>query len=98
MAARSSSGIRRYSCQGMMGKSARPSNPMPSRMARARASSLASPIPVSGSGVMLAATSQGRSWKAQSVPAPWLSTTGAPTASQSRSLWQARHPWTELTG
>ena len=43
----------------MSAKIARPSSPTPSRIARMTASSLARPIPVSGSGVMFGAVSHG---------------------------------------
>ncbi len=94
IAARSSSGIRRNSSNGMRANRAWPSAPTPSRIARAIASSLNRPIPVSGSGVRLGAVTQGIPSAVHTTPPPNRSTRGgAPGASQSRSLWQKTHPW-----
>ena len=67
---------------------------MPSRTARTIASSLALPMPVSGSGVMFGAVSHGMPSSDHTTPAPSRSGRGgAPGFLQSRSLWQKTQPW-----
>ena len=54
------SDIDRKSGYGIIGNSVRPSAPIPCRIARANCASLQRPAPVSGSGLMFGAVSQGR--------------------------------------
>src|SRR5258706_10243313 len=87
-AARSSSHRSWNRAYGIIGKRVRPSFPIPCRIARANCSSVHFPLPVSGQGEMLGATSQGRVfsgngfWPPPSVPGFG----GIPSAAQ--SIWE----------
>src|SRR5579871_2224663 len=92
--ATSSSDIWRKLSYGITGSNTRPSSAMPSRMARAMASSLHLPRPDSGSEVMLGATTEiGPSWK-RAAPAPSFETgTGrSPFLCSAFSSYLAWHP------
>jgi hypothetical protein len=94
--ARSSSDITRKRVYGMTGKSVRPSCPIPSRTARAIASSDHFPAPVSGSGVMFGTVSHGTPGSIHFCPAPTIPGFTVQSSFVSTSEWQTRHGVTPL--